>query len=75
MAFRFSGLLNKLDANKLSLFVAIEDAFDNVKVDVVIDDDGCNIDANCSRDCRSIDFDDDPNCESSLILANGLFLK
>lgn len=67
MAFLFNVLFDKLDANKLSLLVVAEDAFDNVDV-------GVRTDANCRRDCRSIDFDEKPKVESSLILANGLFL-
>lgn len=69
MAFLFNVLFDKLDANKLSLLVVAEDAFDNVDVDV-----GVRTDANCRRDCRSIDFDEKPKVESSLIFANGLFL-
>lgn len=64
-------LFDKLDANKLSLLVVAEDAFDNVDVDVGV---GVRTDANCRRDCRSIDFDEKPKVESSLIFANGLFL-
>lgn len=67
MAFLFIVLFDKLDANKLSLLVVAEDAFDNVDV-------GVRTDVNCRRDCRSIDFDEKPKIESSLILANGLFL-
>lgn len=69
MAFLFNVLFDKLDANKLSLLVVTEDAFDNVDEDV-----GVRTDANCRRDCRSIDFDEKPKVESSLIFANGLFL-
>lgn len=67
MALQFKLLPDKFDENKLSLFVAaIIDVF-------VIVEAGFKTDANCKRDCRRIDFDEKPNGESSLILANGLF--
>lgn len=52
MVFRFRLLLDKLDENRLSLFERIVEAA-NV-------DDGFKTDANCNRDCRSIDFDEGP---------------
>lgn len=69
MAFLFKLLFDdKFDENRLSVL-------DAATIDLfVIVDAGCNTDANCNRDCRSIDFDDEPNSVSSFILANGLFL-
>lgn len=67
MAFRFRLLFaDRLVANRLSVCAVAFDAFANIGG-------GCNTDANCNRDCRIIDFDEEPNSESSLILAKGLF--
>lgn len=61
-------LFDKLDEKKLSL---VEDtavaAFASASVL-----DGFTTDANCKRDCLSIDLEDE-NDVSSVILANGLF--
>ena len=68
MAFLFKLLLDKFDENRLSVLVAA--TLDEFAIVVA----GCSTDANCKRDCRNIDFDDEPNTKSSFILANGLFL-
>lgn len=66
MAFRFKLFVDKVVANRLSVCAVAIGAF-------VIIGGGCNTDANCNLDCRIIDLDEEPNSESSLILAKGLF--